>query len=65
MLLRSSIQIMTTEREWTVDPDKLPKKLEIELSDAVKRWLEQAAAKTGRSEDELILELLDKGLQNS
>jgi hypothetical protein len=56
---------MTTEREWTVDPDKLPKKLEIELSDAAKRWLEQAAAKTGRSEDELILELLDKGLQNS
>ena len=65
MLLRRSLQIMTTEREWTLDPDKLPKKLEIELSDAVKTWLEQAAATTGRSEDELILELLDKGLQNS
>lgn len=58
---------MTTndpEDQFRIDPSKLPKQLDIDLPPAVLEQLEKTAAATGRSVDELILEILDKYLQD-
>lgn len=58
---------MTTrdgEDQFRIDPAKLPKQLDIDLSPAVLEQLEKHAAATGRSVDELILEILDRYLQD-
>ena len=47
-----------------IDPSKLPKKLDIDLSPALIEQLEKHAAATGRSLDELILEILDRHLED-
>jgi len=49
--------------EYSFDSGKLPKRIEVVLSEEVADWLREAAARTGRSESELLLELLDRGLQ--
>lgn len=50
--------------QFRIDLAKLPKQLDIDLSPAVLDQLEKDAAATGRSVDELILEILDKYLQD-
>lgn len=50
--------------DFSLDPEKLPKKLELDLSPAVEDYLLKLAAVSGRSVDELILEILDKALQD-
>ena len=45
------------------DPDRLPKKLDLELSAETAQRIKTLAERTGRSEDEIILELIDRGLQ--
>jgi hypothetical protein len=58
---------MTTsedESRYRIDPSKLPKQIDIDLSPAVEEQLRKLAAATGRSVDELILEILDQGLQD-
>lgn len=47
---------------FKIDPTKLPQKLELELSERVLEQLAKRAAQTGRSVDELILEILDSHL---
>jgi predicted DNA-binding protein len=53
-----------SEDRYRIDPTKLPKQIDIELSPAVEEQLLKLAAVTGRSVDELILEILDQGLQD-
>jgi len=48
--------------EFNFDPSKFPKKLEIDIPPRVMEILEEKSAATGRSIDELILELIDEGL---
>ena len=55
---------MDNTTPWPLDPARGPQKLELEISAELAAWLARKAEQTGRSEEELILELLDKGLQN-
>ena len=48
--------------EFRIDPSKLPIPIEIEIPANVGEWLERTSTKTGRTQEELILELLDKAL---
>ena len=56
-------QAMANEQSWELDPSKFPKKLNLELSAQAMAQLRTTAQRTGRSEDELILEILDQALQ--
>jgi hypothetical protein len=47
---------------FSIDPTKLPKQLDLELPAPVFEQLNKIAAETGRSIDELILEILDSHL---
>jgi hypothetical protein len=49
---------------YRIDPTKLPKQVDIDLPREVEGQLRKLAAMTGRSLDELILEILDQGLQD-
>ncbi len=46
-----------------IDPNELPRSVEIDVPARVQEWVRQKAAVTGRDESELLLELLDRGLQ--
>ena len=48
--------------DFSLDPAKFPKKLELDLSPAVESRLRKLAAASGRSVHELILEILDREL---
>jgi len=52
------------EDQFKIDPTKLPKQLDIDIPPELLEKLEKTAAATGRSLDELILEILDHGLQD-
>jgi hypothetical protein len=54
---------MENDQSWAINPNTLPQLLEIELSAESMEKLRDAAQKTGRSEDELILEVLDQAIQ--
>ena len=47
---------------FKIDPTKLPQPLELELPVRVLEQVTKLAAQTGRSVDELILEILDSHL---
>ena len=53
-----------SEDRYRIDPTKLPKQININLSPAVEEQLLKLPAATGRSLDELILEILDQGLKD-
>lgn len=57
-------QRMANEQGWEMDPNKLPKTLDLELSAEAMEWLRTTAQQTGRCEEELILEILDRALQS-
>ena len=48
--------------DFKLDPSKFPQKLEIDIPPRVMAILEKKAATSGRSIDELVLELIDEGL---
>jgi hypothetical protein len=48
---------------YRIDPNKLPKQIEIEIPSDLKESLLNMAEGSGRSIDELILDILDKALQ--
>lgn len=50
---------------FSLDTDRYPHRIVLELSDSVSEWLSVMTARTGRSEDELILEILDKEIGES
>jgi hypothetical protein len=52
------------EGQFRIDPEKLPKQLDIDLPPHVEEQLLKLTAATGRSLDELILEILDQYLQD-
>ncbi len=54
----------SVEDRFSLDPANMPKKIAIDLPPAVAEHLEKLVAATGRSMDELIVEILDKGLQD-
>ena len=51
------------ERDWKLDPLRLPQRLEINLPSEVLAVLQRKAEGSGRSIDEIILEVLDRELQ--
>jgi predicted DNA-binding protein len=53
-----------SEDFYRIDPKKLPKRLDLDLPPHVEEQLLKLAAVTGRSIDELILEILDQYLQD-
>lgn len=50
---------------FSLESARFPRRIEIKLPVAVSERLAAISARTGRSQDELILELLDKGLRES
>lgn len=50
------------ERDWKLDPLRLPQRLEINLPTEVLALLQRKAESSGRSIDEIILEVLDREL---
>ena len=56
--------VSESEDLFRIDPGKLPKQLDIDLPPDVAEQLEKTAAATGRSVDELILEILDQYLHS-
>ena len=46
--------------DFKIDPSKLPKQIEIDVPQRLLEQLEKKSKETGRSLDELLLELLDK-----
>ena len=54
---------MTESRDqWSLDPEKLPKKIELELSGKAAEYIARRAAASGRSPEEILVELLDREL---
>ncbi len=49
---------------FRIDPAKLPRYFDIDLPTSVAEHLDKLSAESGRSIDELILEILDRGLQD-
>ncbi|MGA1713476.1 MAG: Arc family DNA-binding protein [bacterium] len=49
---------------YRLDPDKFPKQLELDLPPEVLDRLQEVATRSGRSVNELILEVLDQYLQD-
>ena len=52
------------EDRYRLDPEKFPKQLDIDLDQETLERLQKVAARSGRSVDELILEILDQYLQD-
>ncbi len=53
-----------TDDRFRLNPSKLPKQIKIDLSAEVAEQLRKSAAATGRSINELIVEILDRHLQD-
>lgn len=49
--------------DFSLDSNRFPKRIELQLPPELADWLQRTSAATGRSEAELLLELLDRGLQ--
>lgn len=58
-------KIMTRDDQWHIKPDRLPQKIELETTPEIASLLRDIAAESGRSVDEIILEILDRELQKS
>ena len=50
--------------QYRINPDQLPKQIDLDLPPELIRRLSSLAAVSGRSVDEVILEILDQGLQD-
>ncbi|QBE68679.1 hypothetical protein SynWH8101_1091 [Synechococcus sp. WH 8101] len=46
-----------------LDPNQFPRRVEIDVPERVLNWVRQKSAETGRDQDEILLELLNRGLQ--
>ena len=51
--------------EYVLDPERFPRRIELQLSDRLVAWLTQAVAATGRSPAELLMDRLDQALHSS
>ena len=52
--------MVSEDERYKIDPARLPKQLDIDLSPAMAEQLAKAALATGRSVEELILEIIDR-----
>ena len=50
---------------FSLDANRYPHRIVLELPDSVSEWLSVTMARTGRSENELILEILDREIGES
>ena len=55
---------MQSDDKFKFDPKKLPRQIELDLPPHIHEYLSKLVASTGRSMDELILEMLNKDLQD-
>lgn len=70
-ILRSARAAIATEGrtmsknldDFALDSNRFPKRIELQLPPDLADWLQRTSAATGRSEAELVVELLDRGLQ--
>lgn len=51
--------------QWSLDPERLPQKIEIDLPGEVAEYVARVAAATGRSPEEILVELLDRGVSET
>lgn len=49
---------------FDLDPGRIPLRVDLELSDKIRRKLEMICAATGRSLDEVILQILAKSVDD-
>ncbi|MFM7238422.1 MAG: hypothetical protein ACK5GZ_11170 [Cyanobium sp.] len=49
--------------DFSLDSSRFPKRIELQLPPDLADWLQCTSAATGRSEAELLLDLLDRALQ--
>lgn len=49
---------------FDLDPGRIPLRVDLELSDKIRRKLEMICAATGRSLDEVILQILSKSVDD-
>ena len=52
----------TAPHSFRLDPDRLPRRVELELPAHLADHIARCAEATGRSPSEIVLELLDRGL---
>lgn len=52
------------EQRWRLDPQRLPRRVELELSEPSLRRLRDLAERSGRDLEEIVLELLDQQLSS-
>jgi hypothetical protein len=55
----------STPDHFSLEAERMPRSVDIDLSETVMEWLIDASSKTGRSKEELILELICKGLNRN
>lgn len=53
------------QNEFHLDPERLPRRVELELPNHLADCIAKRAAATGRSPSEIVLELLDRSLQRT
>jgi hypothetical protein len=51
--------------DFKSNSDRFPKAIELQLPGHLVEWLRQTSETSGRCESELLLELIDRGLQNN
>jgi hypothetical protein len=54
-----------SEPDFRLDPSRFPRSLELSLDPEVLEQLQEQARATGRSVDEIILEILDQSMQQT
>ena len=51
--------------QWSLNPQKFPQKIELDLPGEVAEYVANRAAATGRSPEEILVELLDRALSET
>ena len=51
--------------QWSLNPQEFPQKIELDLPGDVAEYVAKRAAATGRSPEEILVELLDRALSET
>lgn len=54
-----------SDHDFTLDPSKFPKRVDLTLPPEIEAKLEEMALRSGRSIDEVILEILDRSMSEN
>lgn len=52
------------QENYSFNAEKFPKAIELQIPDQVAQWLRVASAASGRCQEEILLELLDRSLRS-